>query len=242
MNFNQCDNQAEAVVKASTALNKLLSLYRGEPVLFLCCGGSSLLLLNTIDIRNFSNKVTMTVLDERFTIDNANSVFHQLMHIPFYWPAKDKGAVFIDTQSQENEDINALSDRMENALRGWRKQNPKGKIIITQGVGPDAHTAGLLPYPEEPVKFNKLFIETDRWVVGYDATGKDNEYPLRVTVTVPFLSKEVEHSIAFMTGEEKKEAFRALVAPDGNLANTPARVMLQMHDVQFFTDITLKIR
>ena len=240
MKIIQCDNQAEAIVKASKALNDLFARYQKTPILFLSSGGSSLQLLSALDLSNFNNRVTISVLDERFTIEQKNSNFYQLMHTPFYWPVKDKQSMFIDTQPRKDELIDGLVDRYETELHHWVESHKGGIVIITQGVGANGQTAGILPYPEDKDEFEKLFLKTDKWIVGYNA-GAKSDLPLRATVTIPFLTKVVDHCVAFMTGSEKKDAFKKTQAEDGENHITPARIMHEMKDVELYTDISFRI-
>lgn len=109
-------------------------------------------------------------------------------------------------------------------------------IFITQGIGEDGHTAGMMPYPEDPALFQSLFVDTDRWVVGYDAEAK-NTCPKRVTATIPFLRNIVSESIVFMCGSEKRAALERVVNREGTVAKTPALILHEMKSVHFFTDI-----
>ncbi|MBI3385611.1 6-phosphogluconolactonase [Candidatus Gottesmanbacteria bacterium] len=130
----------------------------------------------------------------------------------------------------------------EKNLRDWA-----GRVVITQGIGPDGHTAGIMParnasrseaggpYPEDPTKFAELFDNPDHWVVSYDATGR-SPYPNRTTVTMPLL-RRVNHSIVYVCGKEKQQALAKTLASGGSLAETPARIIQEMGKVDLFTDI-----
>jgi 6-phosphogluconolactonase/glucosamine-6-phosphate isomerase/deaminase len=112
-------------------------------------------------------------------------------------------------------------------------------VIAIMGIGSDGHTAGIMPFPKNHTLFQKLFEDEDRWVVSYDAEDK-NPYPLRITVTIPFLKKNVQQVIAFVVGQEKSTALRYVIATDESVAKTPARVMREIPaTVQLFTDIVL---
>ena len=109
-------------------------------------------------------------------------------------------------------------------------------MVITQGIGEDGHTAGIMPYPENSALFKSLFDDPEKWVVGYDAEGR-NEHPLRVTVTLSFLREVVDHSIVYAVGDGKKEALRQVLAETGTLWQTPARIIHEMRNVMLFTDL-----
>ena len=224
MEIVRCNSKEEAKAKAADGLDNLFHEIRG-PVLFLSSGGSSLELLDGLQI---GENVTVSVLDERYSTDPTVHNFAQFFE-------RIRPNAFIDTRVGQNETLQQLAERFEKELREWKNKNPGGKIMITQGMGSDGHTAGIMPYPENPQLFKELFENTEHWVVGYDAKEK-NEYPMRVTVTMPFL-RTADYSIAYITGEKKKPAFERVLAKLGSLADTPARIMREMKNVQLFTDI-----
>ena len=220
-------NTKEETKKAATeTLNQLFG-ETSQPILFLSSGGSSLELLDGLSL---GDHVTVSVLDERYSNDPTINNFSQLM-------THRISAKFIDTRIKEGESIQELAQRFEKELREWKNANPNGTIVITQGMGSDGHTAGMMPYPESHPIFQNLFENSHRWVVGYDATKEKNEYPLRVTVTMPFLQEVVDHSIVYLTGENKTEAFKRTLDSQGKLWETPARIIREMKDVKIFTDI-----
>ena len=103
------------------------------------------------------------------------------------------------------------------------------------GMGPDGHTAGIMPFPEDENRFDVLFQNSEKWVVGYDAEEK-NQYPLRVTTTIPFL-RMVDYALLYCVGENKKEALKRVLADGGVYAETPARVIREMATTHIVTDI-----
>jgi len=216
MEIVRCKTKEEASAKAVAGLNYLFREIKG-PILFLSSGGSSLGLLDGLEL---GDRITVSVLDERYNADPRINNFSQLMnHVN---PTK-----FIDTRMQEGETLEGLAVRFEKALRSWKNQNPSGTIIITQGMGSDGHTAGIMP--------DSMVDDPAQWVIGYNAKEK-NEYPLRVTCTFSFL-RTVDHSIAYITGQKKKEAFNRVLAEEGTLEEMPARIMREMGNVKIFTDI-----
>lgn len=188
-----------------------------EPILLLCSGGSSLELVDGFVLKSH---ITVSTLDERYSIDSSINNFSQLMNYI-------KAPKFIDTRVKAGESLEELAQRFEKALREWKEKNSNGKVVITQGMGIDGHTAGIMP--------QTVFDDEKQWVVGYDVKEK-NEYPLRVTCTFTFL-RHVDYSIAYITEERKKEAFLLLLAEEGTLEATPARIMREMKNVKIFTDI-----
>jgi len=225
MEVKRYSTKQKAREAAAQKLNQLLDAYSHVPMLFLSSGGSSLELLDGLEI---GENVAVSVLDGRYSTDPQVNNFSQLLN--FVTASK-----IIDTRVQEGESLEALAKRFERGLRDWKDKHPTGKIIITQGMGPDGHTSGIMPYPEDPQLFEALFNNTEHWVAGYDAKEK-NEYPLRVTTTMTFL-RIVDYSVAYITGEKKTAAFERVLAESGSLAETPARIMREMKDIQVFTDI-----
>lgn len=217
----------EALQEVARHLNEVFHVHANVPILFLSSGGSALELLEGVHL---AENVTVSVLDERYSKNPTVNNFAQLF-------GNIHPTTFIDTRVKDNETLRQLAERFEKELRLWKEKNPSGKVIITQGVGSDGHTAGIMPYPENPELFRQLFDAPDHWVVGYDATKGKNEYPLRVTVTMPFLREVVDHSLVYVTGESKKEALARILSSQGNLWETPGRIIREMKNVKIFTDI-----
>lgn len=203
----------------SAAIEELSRLFEKnqEPILFLCSGGSALELLDGLQI---GADATVSVLDERYSTDPMVNNFAQVFE-------RIHPEHFIDTRVRKGETLDQFAKRFEKELREWENKNPNGKVVITQGMGIDGHTAGIMPYT--------VFDDEKKWVVGYDAKER-NEYPLRVTCTFTFL-RQVDYSIAYITGEKKKEAFARVLAEEGTLEETPARIMRDIKNVKIFTDI-----
>jgi 6-phosphogluconolactonase/glucosamine-6-phosphate isomerase/deaminase len=227
---------ANPALRAGEYLNTLFSHYSRIPILFIISGGSALGILDLINSTSLDTRFTLGVLDERFSTDPKVNNFLQLSQTKFFKSALGKGAHTISTLPQEGERQEMLEKRLESSLHTWKTDHPAGKIIITQGIGPDGHTAGIMPYPDDPKTFEALFLG-DAWVASYDATGK-NQFPLRVTTTLTFL-KEVGHSIVFIKGGEKGEILNTVLSPQGDLYKTPARIIHNMAQVDLFTDLTI---
>lgn len=192
-----------------------------QDVLFLSSGGSALLALESIDESVISPELTIGILDERFDPSNKISNYMQLRKTAFYKRAVARGCRLIDTSTKKGQTLEQLADFYEGELRDWRKTHPKGVIFVTMGLGPDGHTAGIMPFPEDHKRFKELF-EGSRLAVSYDA-GKKNPYSKRITVTMSFL-RQVNVVSAFMTGENKGAIFRKLTEGD-DLAEIPGRIM-----------------
>jgi len=233
--FQDKDNE-KVIQEAAKELNRLLGKAKGQPILLLLSGGSSLELISGIEIKNLGEHVTIGMLDERFSEDAGVNNFSQFASADFYWQAKDVGCRYIDTRIRHGETLNLLAERFDAELKNWNSAHPHGMMIATIGIGPDGHVAGIMPYPENPEKFIDLFDNLERWGVGYDATKEKNDYPLRVTVTLPFL-RMVDYGVTYMAGENKRNALKQVLRKEGTLWETPGRILREMKDVMVFTDI-----
>lgn len=236
MRVIRSEDQEALKKEAGDLVGKVFRENTAKSILLLLSGGSSFGLLPYFDAALFGKRATITVLDERWSKDSAAGNFARVAETEFYEKAKGAGARFIDTRSRRGESHRALAKRFERALKEWRRAHPEGMVVATQGIGADGHTAGIMPYPENSALFRKLFEDPQTWVVGYDASGK-SPHPLRVTVTLPFLRNQVDVSIVFITGEEKRQAFEKVVASEGTLAETPGRIIREIEEVHVFTEL-----
>jgi 6-phosphogluconolactonase/glucosamine-6-phosphate isomerase/deaminase len=157
---------------------------------------------------------------------------HILQATDFYNESINADAYFISTEVWNEQTPEELAKRFEYGLRKWREEFPKGVVIAVFGMGEDGHTAGMIPGDKT---FSELFEKTEKWVVGYSTP--NNEYHERVTITMPFIRKYVDHAVAFISGEKKRPALERLLAEKGGLAETPARILSELKNVDIFTDI-----
>src|SRR3989344_1660076 len=236
MKIYKARNKEGAMRRAIKELNVCLKGVKKNPVLLMVSGGSSLELLDGIEMKNIGKHITITALDERVSVDPAVNNFSQLVETEFYKKAERKGIDYIDTRVHRNISLRKFAGKFERGLRAWRRKHPKGKIMCTQGIGEDGHTAGILPYPENSKKFQRLFEKQNQWVVGYRANKRKSEYVKRVTITLPFLRNEVDCSVVYATGSKKRRVVRLVSAKRGSLAKTPARVLREMKNSTLFVD------
>lgn len=228
-------SQKKVKENATQQLNTLLVEHSATPVLLLLSGGSALQLIDEIDLTSLSKTTMISVLDERIGSDE-NSNFYQLMQTVFYREAQKQGVQFFDVRAKEGENEKDAALRLQKMFRMLLKMMPTTTIIATVGVGPDGHTAGVMPYPDELDFFTETFDTKNDWIVGYDA-GTKNSYPKRVTVSLSFLRDHIDYAIAYATGENKKESLQKLIAEEGSLAQTPARILREMKNVHLYTDV-----
>jgi 6-phosphogluconolactonase/glucosamine-6-phosphate isomerase/deaminase len=227
--------EAELASQAGQKLNELFAQHANTPLLFLTSSGSALPLLDFISPDVLNENITFSVLDERYSTDPTINNFSQVMTTHFYATAMQKKCKYIETTITPEDTLEESADEFESSLKTWREKYPDGIIIATQGMGPDGHTSGIMPFPENEERFNELFLNPNKWVVGYDATGK-NQYPLRITTTIPFL-KMVDYSVMYVTGENKKNPLQKVIEKVAALHEIPAAVINYMHDVYLFTSL-----
>lgn len=229
------DKTETLVVQAGEAISRVLEQYTDRPVLLLFSGGSALSIIEHVDVEQVTKRVTLGVLDERFGVPEDQSNFSQLEATDFYRRAIEQGAGAIDPRSIDGEGLEETAAWVETTMRAWF-ENTGGVTVITQGVGKDGHTAGILPFPDDQEQFDKLFVDTNRWVVGYEKPGA--EFPKRITVTMPFLQSVVTSSVVYAVGEKKKNVLEQILDKTNNalLAQMPGQVIREMNDVLLLSD------
>ena len=128
-----------------------------------------------------------------------------------------------------------LAEYYEQELRHWRRAHPRGAIMATMGIAENGHTAGIMPFPEDPVRFKELF-EGERWIIAYDV-GKKDHFPLRITTTFTFL-RTIDIVGIFIVGRAKGDMFRALMGGD-NCTELPGRIIKTLPRGAIYTDDAL---
>lgn len=225
---------SDTVIAATArALNDEFTALVGKEFLFLASGGSALALLDHFDPTLFGPHSTIGVLDERYSSDPIVNNCTQLAKTNFVVRAREQGARFIDTTVRPGETIDELSTRFETTLREW-KERTRGVVVASVGVGPDAHTSGVMPYPEDPAFFEKTFNDEAHWVVAYNA-GDKHPQRLRVTTTLPFL-RHIDHPVLFVVGENKRDALTKMLAEEGALNESPCRIWREVPRAELYTD------
>lgn len=233
------EEAADVLSLAKDTLNNCLAEYHNTstPVLLLLSGGSSLALLDEKSPSLLDSNVTIAPLDERYSTNPAENNMAQIASTNFYARALENGADTIDTRVKEGETSEELAKRFNDALLEWTNTNPGGKIVATTGIGPDGHVSGMMPFPEDKARFATLFDDgnNENLVVGYDA-GDKNQYSKRVTTTMNLMRK-IDMAIAYVVGENKRDALQKVLAYKGDIAETPARILKEIHGKVFlFTD------
>jgi 6-phosphogluconolactonase/glucosamine-6-phosphate isomerase/deaminase len=231
--FRQSD-ALSAAAEAGENLNSFLAENKKLPILLMLSGGSALSILDYVGESVLGPNLTVSMLDERFSQDPEINNFARLQKTDFYKDAFEAEASFFGTLPRNGELMENLRQRWDKNLKIWRKENPKGLIVATLGMGPDGHTAGILPFPEAHDEFSRLF-NTAEWTAAYDA-GEKGKYPQRVTATLTFL-KLADASFAFVAGPEKQEKFSQLISRNAKTAELPAMVWHEMKNIKVFTPL-----
>jgi 6-phosphogluconolactonase/glucosamine-6-phosphate isomerase/deaminase len=226
--------------EAATAVNILLDEHRHSDVLLLLSGGSALEVLPYIDTSALSERDTVSVLDERYTFDEKNSNMSTLTKTAFFERIRKQHVDLIDPRPDEDESLERAAKRFDVALKHWHVLHREGVVIATLGIGPDGHTSGVLPRPENPETFAKLFLDPHHCVCGYHVANHKNPYPERMTTTLGYLKRHIHHAIVYACGEQKRDALITVMKASGSLAETPARILHEMPDARIFTDLTLE--
>ena len=222
-------------VETSHALNQLLKKQSQQAFLFLVSGGSSLALLEHINPSFFGPHSTVCVLDERYSDDPNVNNMRQLEISTFFDAVQLNGTHFINTKTNPDESIDSVCARFEHGLRTW-VANTNGTIIAVAGIGQDAHTAGIMPYPEDRRFFEETFNNNNHWVSSYD-TGSKNKFRMRITTTIPFL-RLIDHPVIYVQGEDKRNALDKMLSEQGTLYESPCRIWREIRNAHLYTDIT----
>lgn len=226
--------------EAVHTLRNTILQHEGKHILLLFSGGSALALVDHIHPKILSNKHTISVLDERYTLNETESNFSILTHTSFFKQAIKNGAQVIDPRPQEGEPIEKTAMRFDLALKHWHVLHRDGVVIATMGIGPDGHTSGILPMPEDTRTFAKYFLDEKLCAVGYKTTPEKNPFTDRITTTITYLTRHIEHAVVFATGTQKRETLKAVLANTETTSSIPAMVLQKMKQVDLFTDLSLR--
>jgi 6-phosphogluconolactonase/glucosamine-6-phosphate isomerase/deaminase len=229
--------KAKLAREAASILNEKLREANGKPFLLMISGGSSMALLDFIDTKLLGANSTLSMLDDRYSKNPQENNFLTMTSTKFYEKAQKNGASFIDTSLKEDKTLEECGKIFELEIKRWRNKNPESPIYAIIGIGPDGHTAGIMPYPDDTSLFYKLFQE-ERWAVGYNA-GTKNPLPLRITTTISFIRGQISFAISYISGENKRQVLEKLLADNGTLAETPARVLREIKETVIVTDLKL---
>ncbi|MBP9749506.1 MAG: 6-phosphogluconolactonase [Candidatus Pacebacteria bacterium] len=224
--------------EASTQLNTLLHEVHGKDTLLLLSGGSALALTDHLDTSLLGPHVTVSVLDERWTYEEKDSNFAQLIALPFWHKALKAGVAYIDPRPHEPENVHDTAKRFDLALKHWHVTHRNGVVLATVGIGEDGHVAGVLPMPHEEKIFSALFLHTTTCIRGYTTLPtQTNRHTKRMTVTLTYFTRHVHHAIIYAVGKGKHPALLSVQEKEGHLAQTPARIVHTLKNGHLYTDV-----
>lgn len=235
------------VSETAKAISAILEKEQNKDILLLLAGGSAFAVYGAILPQWISDHVTLAMTDDRFSDEMDVNNSHLLQAADFYNECINADAYYISTEVRGEQTPEELAKRFEYGLRKWREEFPKGVVIAVFGMGEDGHTAGMIPSKTAVVgmvggeseacelSFAQLFENPEKWAVGYSTP--NNEYHERVTVTMSFIRKFVDHAVAFISGGKKRAAFDRLIVEKGSLEETPVRILRELKDVEVFTDM-----
>lgn len=208
-----------------------------EKVLVFLSGGSAITLYPKLTefIKMKKPSIALAQVDERFQPESGESVNAYDIGRTNLWKVCEelKVPTFLVSQEGTLEEAAAKYNEIMKPhfvpLNGTSRGKQYEFKIAILGIGPDCHTAGLLP------GYAKVW-NTLNLAAGYENNGL---YPKRITLTPKALS-ELEMGIVVVSGEGKKEAL-ANASNKKNLKDIdqyPATIMQQMEKVELFTDIS----
>lgn len=212
------------------------ALDSNQAVLFLISAGSALHVLEKINTDIFSNLVTISMGDERFSETSEDINYYTFMNSTFAREVLNKGVKVISTAPVDTETMQGTAARLQKNIQMWQAENPEGKIIYLLGAGPDGHTAGIAP-GLSPAEYKELFT-SQREVVGYDAHNK-LQPSKRITCSISFMMQNVDSMCMYVSGESKNKMFQRLINPKEaqSIRELPARVIHSIKDSRIFTNI-----
>jgi len=223
-------------VAAAQRVSVLLAEHKARDILLLLSGGSAFKVLDHIDTTLLSEKVTISVADERYTYDEASSNFSQLAKTAFFERTRKQHVQLIDPRPSEGEDLLDAAKRFDVALKYWHITHHDGIVLALLGIGADGHTAGMLPFPNNKETFEELFIANERCVRGYHVDARVNSHQDRMTVTATYLKRHVNYAVVYAAGKEKKAPLLALRDEECVLHVTPAHILQALPSVDIYTD------
>jgi 6-phosphogluconolactonase/glucosamine-6-phosphate isomerase/deaminase len=218
--------------ETAKAISAILEKEQGKDILLMLAGGSAFAVYDAILPQWLSDHVTLAMTDDRFSheLDVNNS--HILQSTDFYNECINADTYYISTEVWHEKTPEELAKRFEHGLRKWREEFPDGVVIAIFGMGEDGHICGMMPGNAQ------LFENDKKWAVGY--TTPNNKYHERITITMSFIRKYVDHAVAYISGENKRAALNNLLAEKGSLDKTPARILRELKNVEIFTDMAEK--
>jgi 6-phosphogluconolactonase/glucosamine-6-phosphate isomerase/deaminase len=226
--------------EAARTLSKKIKAHKGKDILLLFSGGSSLAIVDHMHPRILTKHCTVSVLDERYTFERDASNFAKLSHTEFFKYVEKKNIPYIDPQPHEGESLEEAGKRFDIALKHWHVTHNEGLVFATVGIGPDGHTAGVLPMKDDPETFSRLFQKNSHCAVGYTVRPEINPHTERITTTLTYLLRHLNYACIYATGSQKRGVLLDLLNTDIDFSVMPAQALKKIPEAQLFTDMTLE--
>lgn len=210
----------------------------GKKVLLLLSGGSAIEVYRILvewlkkENKGFAKNLTVGLVDERWgSVGHPDSNEEQIRQTGFYEAVKEKGGKTLSVLTDRAWPCQLVADRYNKFVRQYIEDTDE--VLAIMGVGPDGHTAGILPQKSQE-EFEKVF-PANRWVVYYELPQDySNPFKKRITLTPRALSK-INLAVVVAKSEGKEEALRKMFSANEPLYRTPA-VLLPKLNGALFTD------
>lgn len=214
-----------SVQEGIAAISNRVQMYleSDKKVLWLTSGGSATNVQVEIMKRLRENasdwlgSLTILPVDERYGEyghENSNSA---QMRAAGFEPGDATWYDVLEKNLPMSETISHYTELAENAFA------TATTVVATLGMGPDAHTAGILPG-------SPAVTDTTSTVVGY--SWSDYE---RITLGIPTLLK-INSAFLLAYGEAKKEALERLRKNEEPVEELPAKILYDITDVTVYND------
>jgi 6-phosphogluconolactonase len=195
----------------------LSHLDKGDTVLWLVPGGSAIAVAAEVGQRlsgHDLSKLHVTLTDERYgPVGHPDSNWQQLADAGFSLPGAQLHAVL--GAAGRAETAADFADYITAELQAMDFK------IGLFGIGPDGHTAGVLPHSPA--------ADATGPVADYDASNFE-----RITITLPTIS-HLDEAVVYAMGQDKRPALEAL-ATNIPLDDQPAQVLKQVPKLSIFND------
>lgn len=201
----------------------------GKPTLLLLSGGSACHMYPLLAERlGDCQQLTVSLIDERYNVNprHANSNSFQIGNTGL--PAAVEGAggnwqPVLHGASREDE-VTRFAQ-----LLGDFMADSDCRVIAVLGIGPDGHTAGMLPDADAD-RFQRRFEGADL-AVGYNS---DDKYRERITTTITAL-RQVDETFVIAADPEKANVLSQVTAGKQPLNKLPATIVQELENVTLIT-------
>lgn len=211
-------------------------LGKGKRILLLLSGGSAVEAYKFLTVwmrdqkADSAKNLTVGLVDERCgKVGHPDSNEKQIRDTGFYDAIEGRGGKIWSVLTGKDPEEEA--GRYDKLIRQYIERGYKVWAVL--GIGPDGHTAGILPQ-ESQEKFKKNF-PTSRLVVYYELPNDyQNPFKKRITLTPQGLA-QIDLAVVVAKSQGKEEALRRMFTPDEPTYHTPAVLLCSLNGT-LFTD------